>query len=259
MPHQPSRRTVLLAGALVPLATWIPGIAQESRALAAAGAGYRFLTEHQAATVVEATARLVPGPFDDPLEAGHPGAREADVVRYVDTLLSAFDEHPPRIFAGGPWSDRHSTGPDHAAHFVPLEERQLHAWRIRVAQLRRDVTAALTALDAAARADGFADFASAPTPVQDYVLTAETAARNVLFSLTVEGLYSLPEYGGNFAQKGWQEITWLGDVQPRGYSAGEVEDDDGFDPIGAEDLPVVLEALKNLPAVIAAMGGTTLG
>lgn len=250
---------MLAAGALLPVATWLPGIFEESRARAAAGAGYRFLTAHQAALVVEATARLVPGPLDDPLEAGHPGAREADVVRYVDTLLSAFDEHPPRIFAGGPWSDRHSRGPNHAARFVPLEERQLRAWRVRIAQLRKDVTAALTALDGAAQSAGFADFASAPTPAQDDVLNAEKAARDVLFPLTIEGLYSLPEYGGNFAQKGWQEIRWLGDVQPHGYSAGEVEDDDGFDPIGAEDLAVVLEALKNLPAVIAAMGGKSLG
>jgi hypothetical protein len=252
-PNQPTRRTVLAAAALVPLATWIPGILEESKARAAAGSAYRFLSPHQVAVVTEATARLVPGPLDDPLEADHPGAREADVVRYVDTLLSAFDEDLPRIFAGGPWSNRHTTGPDLMATFVPLEERQLLAWRRRVAELRTRVAAAVVDLDKAAGADGFADFLAAPTPVQDYVLSSETAARDVLFTLTIEGMYSVPEYGGNAGLTGWQEIKWLGDVQPVGYSKAEVEGDDGLDPVGVADLAVVKEALQNLPAVGAAV------
>ena len=39
-----------------------------------------FFTEHQAAVVEAATARIAPGPTDDPAEAGHPGAREAGVT-----------------------------------------------------------------------------------------------------------------------------------------------------------------------------------
>ena len=39
---------------------------------------FRFFTGHQAAVVEAATARIAPGPLDDPAEAGHPGAREAD-------------------------------------------------------------------------------------------------------------------------------------------------------------------------------------
>jgi len=42
-----------------------------------------FFTEHQAAVVEAATARIAPGPNDDPAEAGHPGAREAGVTRMV--------------------------------------------------------------------------------------------------------------------------------------------------------------------------------
>jgi len=244
---------VLAGAALVPLATWIPGVLRESKARAASGSPYRFLTAHQAAVVTEATARLVPGPLDDPLEAGHPGAREANVVRYVDTLLSAFDEDPPRIFAGGPWSNRYAPGRDLLADFVPLEEPQLKAWRTRVVGLRKDVAAAVTALDAAAQADGFADFLASPAVVQDYVLSSEAAAREVLFTLTIEGLYALPEYGGNAGLSGWKEIGWPGDVQPRGHSAASVEADDGLDPVAAADLAVVLEALQDMPAVAAAL------
>jgi hypothetical protein len=253
---QPSRRTVLVAGLLAPI---IPSVLKESSARAAAGSGYRFLNAHQAAVVVEATARLVPGPLDDPLELGHPGAREADVVRYIDTLLSAFDSRRPRIFAGGPWSNRHAKGPNRAATFLPLEERQLRAWRTRVGQLRKSVADAVKALDAAAKADGFAGFVEAPTPVKDFVLSAEATARDVLFTLTVEGLYSLPEYGGNAHQSGWKEIGWLGDVQPRGYTPDEVEADNGINPIGLEDLKVVLEAIQDLPSVAAALAKARRG
>lgn len=248
----PTRRSVLVGSAVVGIAA----VLAESRTRAAAGVGFRFLTPHQQRVVTEATARLVPGPLDDPAEAGHPGAREADVVRYVDTLLSAFDEDPPRVFAGGPWSDRHSTGPDYAAQFVPLDEPQLLSWRHRVADLRTRVPQAVLALDAAAKADGFADFPTAPTVEQDRVLAALADVRDLLFTLTIEGMYALPEYGGNKDLLGWKDIRWPGDVQPRGWTAAEVEADDGLDPVAVDDLPVVQEAVAALPAVQAALTRT---
>ena len=39
--------------------------------------------------VEDATARIAPGPRDDPAEEGHPGAREADVTGYIDAMLGA--------------------------------------------------------------------------------------------------------------------------------------------------------------------------
>ena len=30
-----------------------------------------------------------------------------DIAGYLETLLSAFDQDPPSIYAGGPYSDRH--------------------------------------------------------------------------------------------------------------------------------------------------------
>jgi hypothetical protein len=248
----PTRRAVLMGAA----ATGLAGVLLESRTRAAAGSGFRFLTPHQAVVVTEATARLVPGPLDDPAEAGHPGAREADVVRYVDTLLSAFDEDPPRVFAGGPWSDRHSSGPDYTAQFVPLDEPQLLSWKTRVAELRTTVPQAVQALDAAAQADTFADFPSAPTVEQDRILAAEATARDLLFTLTIEGMYALPEYGGNKDLLGWRDIGWRGDVQPRGWTAAEVEAYDGLDPVAVGDLGVVQEAIGALPAVQGALAKT---
>src|SRR3954463_3868119 len=139
---------------MLPVVRYLPAAAlTPGRGEATAVASYRFLTAHQAAVVIEATARLVPGPKDDPTEIGHPGAREAGVVHYVDRLLSAFDEDPPAIFAGAPWSNRHTSGADHLKRFVPRVERQEKAWRKRVKQLRKQVVAAVVALDKGAVAD----------------------------------------------------------------------------------------------------------
>lgn len=249
-PFRPRRRSVLAAGAALPLAGAVAAAADDLPvATAAATTGYRFLTAHQAKVVVEATARLVPGPLDEPSEAGHPGAREAQVVRYVDRLLSAFDEQPPAVFAGAPWSDRHAAGPDHLADFLPLSERQERAWRPRIARLRREVTAALADLDKAAADAGYDGFLAAPKPEQDRLLTDLAEVRDLLFGLTIDAMYSVPEYGGNAGRSAWHEIDWPGDMQPVGYRPAAVERDDGIDPVAATDLPVVREVLGVLPSL----------
>ena len=132
---------------------------------------------------------------------------------------------------------------------MPLVERQQHAWRRRVTQLRHDVAAAVVALDDAAAAAGYADFVAAPAVEQDRILTELADVRNTLFGLTIDGMYSVPEYGGNAGLSGWQEIKWPGDVQPVGYSAAAVEADDGIDPVAASDLPVVQELIDALPVL----------
>jgi len=238
---------VLIAGALLPVARYVPVSAAVPGRGAAAVTSYRFLSPHQAATIVEATARLVPGPQDDPAEAGHPGAREAGVVHFIDRLLSAFEEDPPAIFAGAPWSDRHTSGPDYLKRFVPLIERQERAWRRRVHDLRKQVVDAVEDLDKAAVGDGYKDFVSAPTSEQDKLLTDFAGVRDVLFGLTIDAMYSVPEYGGNHKQSAWQEIKWPGDSQPVGYSAKKVESDDGPDPVSPADLAPVQELIDALP------------
>jgi hypothetical protein len=245
----PGRRSVLIAGAMLPVVRYVPASAlMPSRAAAGAATSYRFLTPHQAATVVEATARLVPGPLDDPTEVGHPGAREAGVVHFIDRLLSAFDESPPAIFAGAPWSNRHTDGPDHLKKFIPLVERQEKAWRKRIKQLRKQVADAIVALDKGAVADGYKDFVSAPTTEQDKLLTDLADIRDVLFGLTIDAMYSVPEYGGNHKLVGWHEIGWPGDIQPVGYTKAQVEGDDGLDPISPGDLVAVQELIDALRA-----------
>jgi hypothetical protein len=42
-------------------------------------------------------------------------------------------------------------------------------------------------------------------------------------------MYSVPEYGGNADLVGWQEISWVGDRQPRGFTDAQVTLSDGPD------------------------------
>ena len=209
-----------------------------------------FFTEHQAAVVEAATARIAPGPKDDPAEAGHPGAREADVTGYIDTMLGALDEQ--NIFAGGPWSNRHTSGPDLMARFTPLSPVARIAWRKRIIAWQDQYTKGISQLDKLAGGD----FTAASHARQDKILATQSVGefRSLLFEHTIEGLYSSPEYGGNKNLAGWKEIGFPGDVQPRGYSADEVERSDGHDPVGTGNVGtgntgIVADVLKLLGAL----------
>jgi Gluconate 2-dehydrogenase subunit 3 len=200
----------------------------------------RFFTGHQAAVVEAATARIAPGPDDDPAEAGHPGAREAGVTGYIDLMLGALgtlSDPEPMIFAGGPWSGRHTSGPDdpdYMASFIPLDPVARIAWGKRLAAWQEQYRQGIAALDKLAGGD----FTVATHEEQDTILASETMGefRSLLFEHTIEGLYASPEYGGNRGLAGWTDIGYAGDVQPRGYTAGEVECSDGPDPAGDDEV-----------------------
>lgn len=206
----------------------------------AAGAS-QFFTAHQAAVVEAATARLAPGPHDDPAEAGHPGAREAGVTNYIDRMLG----QTPMIFAGGPWSNRHADSGDAMASFISPDPVTAIAWRRRLAGWRRQYTSGIATLDKLAGGD----FAKAAPDKQDTILARQevSAFTSLLFEHTVEGLYAVPEYGGNRNLVGWKDIGYPGDVQPRGYTADEVERSDGHDPV--DHTGIVAEVLTFLGRV----------
>lgn len=236
-----SRRRFLAGASLLPVAAAVPprlvGWLGTSRAAAAAAAGgFVFFDDHQAAVVREATARLIPGPDDDVSELGHPGAREADVVAFIDTMLGAFTFATPKVHAGGPWSNRNTspTSPDFMATFVPLTRVQTIAWKKRLDGFQQQYVAGIDRYDAAARAAGAADFASAPPTTQDSILMQDTSGfRDLLFTHAIEGMYSVPEYGGNAGTPpvGWQDVKFRGDTQPVGWSPAQVSNSDGPDPI----------------------------
>jgi hypothetical protein len=221
-----SRRDFVKGASLLPLAAAMPrGVI--ARALADTSAKYRFLTPHQAAVVIDATARLIPGPQDDPSETGHPGAREANVVRYIDTMLAAFTFGPAKVHAGGPYSDRAGAAHDDMAHFVPLSRIRKLGWEKRLKAYQRAYRKGVKELDAAAGGD----FTAASAQQQDGAL-AQSSFRSLLFEHAIEGMYAVPEYGGNQGLVGWKDIKFPGDTQPRGYTAKQVSTSDGPDPVG---------------------------
>jgi hypothetical protein len=206
-------------------------VTTEPRAIPAWAAGppYRFLTANEAAVVIAATARLIPGPTDDILEVGSPGAREANVVGYIDALLSAFDYDPPLLYAGGPFSGRRGGTTNDFARFLPLTDLQDRWWRDRIAELQSSYRRGIRALDAASPGGSFA---TASAMQQDQVLATDASGfRDLLFDHAIEGWLANPEYGGNRQQVGWSAVHFPGDVCPAGYTDEEVTQGDGIDPI----------------------------
>lgn len=219
-----SRRTVLRGAGLLSLAVLLPAqLLRRARAQSNAEP-FRVFEAHQAEVVREATARLIPGPDDDPLETGHPGAREANVVRYIDLMLGALASVPEHVHAGGPWSNRKGGDANHMATFLPLSAAQRLGWERRLAALRAAYVEGIAMLDAAG-------FLEASPFEKDSILAQDTTGfRDLLFTHAIEGTYCIPEYGGNENLTGWQEIKFPGDSQPRGYTAEEVSQSDGPDP-----------------------------
>ena len=211
-----SRRAVIGAAGFLPLLRLLPESTVRA-AFAQAPEGFRFFDDHQASVVVEATARLIPGPDDDPAETGHPGAREAGVVHYIDLLLSAFDDDPPHIYATGPWSDR-GGGTDEMDGWVPLAPWQEQLWRSRIGELQERYRAGIAELDGAAGGD----FTAVGAERRDEILIGlgggTESFRRVLFEHAIEGMYAAPEYGGNRSLAGWADIGYAGDQAPKGYS-----------------------------------------
>lgn len=193
--------------------------------------GFLVFSAHEAAVVEEATARLIPGPTDDPAEAGHPGAREANVTRYVDTMLGALSLDPPKVFAGGPFSNRAGSRVDDMATFLGLTTASAAGWKIRLARLRAVYTNGVADLDRLAGGS----FLDASQAEKDTILAKNPEGFTaVLFAHAIEGTYSNPEYGGNADLSGWKEIAFPGDSQPRGYDDHEVSDSDGPEPYRPE-------------------------
>ena len=250
-----SRRAVLGGLSLLPLAATARGVLPTASAdpgdpAASAETAYLYLSAHQAAVLDAATRRLIPGPGDASGETS-PGAHEANVVRYIDIMLAAFTFSPPKVHAGGPWSNRAGGSQDFMADFVPLDRAQNYAWQQRITNLRSQYTTGIALLDQLAGGD----FTTASTSQQDSILIHGQAVSftQLLFSHAIEGMYSVPEYGGNANLVGWRDIKWPGDIQPRGYTNAEVEAPEG-DICGTSGI-IGLLVRGGWTQAIAKMGG----
>jgi hypothetical protein len=156
---------VLKGSGLTGLLVLLPAGFLEACTRTSATSSPRVFSDHQAAIVREATARLIPGPTDDPSEKGHPGAREADVTRYIETMLGALSVRPAEIFASGPFSNRGGSTTDDMATFIGLTPAQAYGWSKRLAGLREQYASGVAALDRLAGGD----FVRAPAATKDSV------------------------------------------------------------------------------------------
>jgi len=183
-----------------------------------------------------------------------PGARDAQAVRYIDTLLAAFDVAPPAIFASGPFSGRTAFPKaddgtpskdfpsDSFAEYLPLPRIKELAWRIRIfgsAQTAGgDFNDALLGptvgyrdlyTDGIKRLDAVAMTITAKTPFRlldpaDQGLALDTVASDApafyqaLLEHTLEGTFGAPEYGGNTLLSGWKLTKYDGDSAPLGHA-----------------------------------------
>lgn len=181
-----------------------------SRSVALAGAGAvavaapagalaprrRVLTPDQRRTLDAAVARLIPADGPDDWSAADVGAGD-----YIERLLSG----PRRLYAGGPYRR-------HFSSFQALSRPKRIGWRREIRRLRQRYTDGLAELDR--RCGG--DFAAAPAPVQDAVLTSLDMEGSPFFASlydhTMEGVYGHPVYGGNRGYRAWDDLSYQGDV-----------------------------------------------
>ncbi len=252
------RRQFLAGAGLLGLIVAVPGDRWDEalHLVSSPGAGPRFLSADELETLRAITARLLPGPPEDP----DPGALEAHCAEAIDMLLGAFTFDPPLLYGGGPWSARSGGGTDEMARFVAPDELQVLSWRIRlegslgrperefagpVAGLQPTYRHGLAAVDALAAARG-GRLARLLPAAQDAVLRTPAVGDFVtqVLSDSINAMYGPPEYGGNHDLVGWKAIGWPGDVQPRGYTDAEVRDVD----LDAPRVPYSTEQLRAIAA-----------
>lgn len=196
----------------------------------------RFLTARELRTLRAVTARLVPGPPEDP----DPGALEARCAEAIDLLLGAFRVKPALIHAGGPFSKRAGGRRDDFAHFVALDRQAALGWRIRLEGSRgmrsREFAGPVRGLQQIYR-EGLAhlnaragdNFAALSSAAQEALMrdTSDGQVQELVHTAlehTLDAMYGPPEYGGNHKLVGWSYTRWPGDREPRGFTDREVSE-----------------------------------
>jgi len=145
---------------------------------------YEFLSAEEAAFVEAAVARLIP---EDELG---PGALEAGVPRFIDRQLAGPWGAGARLYRGGPWRK----GTQSQGYQQPLTPAGLFRMEVRDIDVRR-----------------FAGLA--PAAQDEFLKRLEEERKDffeLLLSLTIEGFFSDPMYGGNQGMAGWKLVGFPG-------------------------------------------------
>lgn len=229
-PRGSTRREVIRDGSALAIAVLAaaPGGALGSVAVPVRRDARAFLSTGELTTLRALVDRVLPGERDGAVAAG---AAEA-----IDALLGAFRTDPPRIYAGGPFSDRAGSPRNDFARFERLDAYEEKAWRLRIegSRGRRELefNGPVVGWQAIYRRGLKAlggTFAGQPAERRDALLEQGAgqapiaALLDVAVPHTLQLTYGAPEYGGNRRLVGWRSTGWPGDVQPRGWSRAEVE------------------------------------
>ena len=190
------------------------------------------MTADELRTLRALTARLLPGPPEDP----DPGALEAGAAEAIERLLCAFDGGEPPIHGA------------QQGGFVALDSVAELGWRIRlegsqgrperefagpVTGLAQVVADGLSLLDRRCREAHGVDFADAPACDQDALIDTHdeqlTAFVRTAMTLTLEAVYGPEQYGGNRDRCGWSPLHWPG-FQSQGFTPAQISEPDGGAP-----------------------------
>lgn len=159
-----------------------------------------FFTVEERNAAEALAARLIPS--DDT----GPGAREANVVTFLERQLAGFYGRAERWYMRGPFADQPLDTQGYQTELTPAA-----LWR-----------AGLAGLDAHARQQHGKPFADLSEEVQDEILTAmeageitfESVSAKLFFGfaleMTVEGFFCDPVYGGNRDMAGWRYVGFPG-------------------------------------------------
>jgi len=163
-----------------------------------------------------------------------PKATTFGAVRYIETLLTAFDTNPPKIYAGGPYSGRASYSkngsvtnqfPENSfAQYLPLNRIQETTWRLKIYGSRsmpggwwnQKMDGHVTGLRDIVK-EGLKAATDNGNEIPGWGNTSIEFQKSVK-PLIVEACFCAPEYGGNQGLEGWKLSHFTGDNQPLGYS-----------------------------------------
>lgn len=193
----------------------------------------RFFTLQEAQTVEAVTARILPGTPDDP------GAREAGVVYYIDTVLAYENGFAQAVYRQPPFAEVYAgstppTGGSDGFDVVWVAEDQVERYGYQSILTPRDVyRSGLAGLDRTAEQRFGAPFVALGEAQQDEIVAAMLAGEaegfddpsgeaffHVLRRHTSEGMFSDPVYGGNRGMVGWLLIGYPG--AQRAYTESDI-------------------------------------
>lgn len=145
--------------------------------------GWRFMTDEEAGTVEAVTARIVPS------EPGLPGAREAQVVRFIDRALSESSAELGAAYRTGLSELEARCQREHGVSFAALEEGVQDRVLLDI-----DTPPILTN----------------PLGGEEAIAHGLRTFFAIVREHTVQGMFCDPVYGGNHEAVGWRLVGFPG-------------------------------------------------